>query len=336
MSSSCSIAQLAPSIKINYSVPDNFLDSDKKLFYDLNFSNTIHAINMYLIEDGIISNKYVFNGTKLEYQFTNHKKVSFKIYLKSLIKKYIKPKVRIDAAILGIQEWDNNFYHWMTETLPLIIAMYKLKKCPVLLNSNSLIIKHITNSLSLLKIPYTIHNHSNKTAVISKLYLTKVPKVDTCNEILIKQMKNIFFDTLKISEKDKQDRKLYISRKKSQKRKISNEIEVEKFLEELEFECVYLEDYSLENQIKILSQSKIVISPHGAGLTNIMFMKEGSTVIELKAKNNDYWCFFSLARLSNLKYYYLLCDSNEINHRKADINVDLLKLKELLKQHCNL
>ncbi len=322
--------QLFSSHKINYKVPDNFNDSDRGLFYEINFVNTIPSVEMITLKNAFVSNKFVFKGLNLFYQFTSHNKVSVGKYLKSLIKKNTTSKQKINEAILGIQDWDHNYFHWMTETLPGIIAMYQLKKSPVLLNSNSVKVKHIINSLSLLHIPYIVHDIFNNTAQVSKLHLINVPKVAIYNEFLFKNMRELFFKKIEISNIKPPHRKLYISRQKARRRKILNESALIKLLKEFEFDFIYLEDYSLEEQIKILSETKVVVSSHGAGLTNIMFMNEGSTVIELKAKNNDYWCFFSLARLSKLHYNYLLCDSVEINHRNANIEIDLLKLKELL------
>jgi len=82
-----------------------------------------------------------------------------------------------------------------------------------------------------------------------------------------------------------------------------------------------------------MNESKMVISCHGAGLTNIMFMQKGQTVIELKEKNNNYWCYFSLARVFGLDYNYILCEGDDENHRDANIKVDLFALSELLEKN---
>ena len=126
---------------------------------------------------------------------------------------------------------------------------------------------------------------------------------------------------------------LYISRDKAKRRKVSNELELSSFLKSKGFEKVILEDYTLDQQIQLMNESKMAISCHGAGLTNIMFMQKGQTVIELKEKNNNYWCYFSLARVFGLDYNYILCQGDNENHRDANINVDLHVLSELLEKN---
>lgn len=252
------------------------------------------------------------------------------VYLKSLFKKIIKPKQHFNEAILGIQQWDHNYFHWMTEVLPGIVAAFQRTKAPVLINTNSLKYNHIIASLKLLDIPFLIHDIFKKTCTISSLHLVKVPVVAAYNELLFNKMKNLFFEKINITKNQTPKRKIYISRKKAPRRKVENEDELLPLLFEFGFEIVCLEDYTLQDQIQLLSESKIVIGLHGAGLTNCMFMNPSTILIELKAFNNDYWCFFSLARLFKLKYYYLLCQSDQNNHRDANINVDDKALRQLL------
>jgi hypothetical protein len=59
-------------------------------------------------------------------------------------------------------------------------------------------------------------------------------------------------------------------------------------------------------------------------------MQKGQTVIELKSDNNRYWCYFSLAKVFGLKYYYSLNKGSTANHRDADITVDIERLKVLV------
>jgi capsular polysaccharide biosynthesis protein len=93
---------------------------------------------------------------------------------------------------------------------------------------------------------------------------------------------------------------------------------------------VELDGMNWSDQVRLFREAVLVVSNHGAGLSNIMFMPANGRVIELKAGKNDYWCFFSLARVCHLQYAYLLCEATADNHRSADIHVDLQKLLSLL------
>jgi capsular polysaccharide biosynthesis protein len=324
--------QIFPSHYIDYSVPDNFSEQDRKLFYDVNFQNVIEPIELITLINATVCNNLVFSKTKLYHELTQHKKPSKKIYFKSLVKKWINPKETIKESCLGIQDWSANYFHWMTETLPSLIALDGVKNkmtIPVLLISSSIRHKHISETLQLLG--YTVYYYDiHKSIKISKLHSIKIPVVGSYNEPFLLNMRNAFFHKLNLMEQIKPFRKIYISRRKATRRKIVNQDDLSILLSSYDFETVFLEDYTIEHQIKLLYETQCVIAPHGAGLTNILFMQPETKVIELKAYNNDYWCFFSMARLAKLRYSYLLCESDRENHRDADITIDLLKLKNLI------
>jgi capsular polysaccharide biosynthesis protein len=324
--------QLFPSHTIHYSVPDNFSELDRVLFYDVNFDNIIESIDLITLNNATVCNNLVLSKAKHLYGLTHHKKPSNTKYFKSLIKKWVNPKETIKESFLGIQDWSANYFHWMTETLPSLVALYGVndeKTIPVLLVSSSIRHKHINETLQLLGYPvyyYDIH----KSIKISKLHSIKIPVVGSYNEPFLLNMRNAFFQKLNLMEQIKPFRKIYISRRNATRRKIVNQDDLSILLSNYDFETVFLEDYTIEHQIKLLYETQIVIAPHGAGLTNILFMQHETKVIELKAHNNDYWCFFSMARLAKLRYSYLLCESDRENHRDADITIDLIKLKNLI------
>jgi capsular polysaccharide biosynthesis protein len=123
---------------------------------------------------------------------------------------------------------------------------------------------------------------------------------------------------------------IYITRGKASRRRISNEEAVFELLEKKGFEKIVLEDLQLKDQVKIFQEARVVVASHGAGLANTMFMQKSQTVIELKSDNNRYWCYFSLARVFGLKYYYSLNKGSSANHRDADITIDIECLKALV------
>lgn len=64
--------------------------------------------------------------------------------------------------------------------------------------------------------------------------------------------------------------------------RMSDELALESYLKSNGFEIVYPEDFdSFEDQIKYFSSVKTLISPTGAGLVNMCFMKDGCQVVEL-------------------------------------------------------
>lgn len=64
--------------------------------------------------------------------------------------------------------------------------------------------------------------------------------------------------------------------------RIDDEVKLEGLMESLGFEIVYTGRFkSIEEQIKFFDQVGIVVALSGSGLTNLLFMREGTKVVEL-------------------------------------------------------
>lgn len=89
--------------------------------------------------------------------------------------------------------------------------------------------------------------------------------------------------------------KLYISRYKTGRRHLRNEAELRVELEQRGFRTVHLEDASVPQQISLFSQTTELVAPHGAGLTNVLFMPQASRVLEIRpAYGSGKFCFTEL------------------------------------------
>jgi capsular polysaccharide biosynthesis protein len=129
-------------------------------------------------------------------------------------------------------------------------------------------------------------------------------------------------------------RKIFISRSKAPRRKIRNEEALETILIRYGYEVLCMEDFSFKEQVQITYNSQVMISLHGAGLTNMMFMPFGSSVFELRFKGDDHSnCYFSMAAAYEHQYFYQLCepvDQNIATH-SGDVIVGLDEFENILK-----
>jgi len=57
---------------------------------------------------------------------------------------------------------------------------------------------------------------------------------------------------------------------------MENEPEVETALLRHGFSVVYPQNYSVDEQVAMFSRARVVVGPHGAGLTNTVFAPQGS------------------------------------------------------------
>ncbi len=90
-----------------------------------------------------------------------------------------------------------------------------------------------------------------------------------------------FFREMGSKSKRSAGRKVFISRAAAGRRNLTNEAAVLQKLEPLGFERIEAEALSFADQVALFASADIVVGPHGAGLTNIVFCAPGSIVVEL-------------------------------------------------------
>jgi len=100
---------------------------------------------------------------------------------------------------------------------------------------------------------------------------------------------------------------IYISRRKVA-RAIEGEEELEKQMRDRGFRPVLLEELSIFEQAALFARSSVVIAPHGAGLSGIAFMPQGSKVFEISSGEAFENCYRRIAAICNLDYNLLLVE----------------------------
>src|SRR5690606_30967189 len=125
---------------------------------------------------------------------------------------------------------------------------------------------------------------------------------------------------------------IYISRSRSLCRRIINESEIKPILEEFNFTPLFLEDFSLDNQIQLFHFATRIIAPHGAGLANIMFCARGTQVMEIFEPTVTRHCYWSLATAKGLSYSCFMATTSAGFQPDPDILVNPRKLRNLLAQ----
>jgi hypothetical protein len=122
---------------------------------------------------------------------------------------------------------------------------------------------------------------------------------------------------------------IYISRSREFVRNINNENILIPLLKNINFNIIFMEDYTFREQIDIFANSKLIIAPHGAALTYSIFCNKNAHVIEIIPPNNNpnLDCFVNIYNGVNIKYTKYT-DMIEYDHSyNMNINIDnLIKL----------
>ena len=107
--------------------------------------------------------------------------------------------------------------------------------------------------------------------------------------------------------------RILLMRRKGSVRSISNYEEIKEWGERNQFKIMLAEEYNAKEQIRIFSGCKVLISIHGAGMSNIVFMKRGSKVIELSPDSGFNPSIQDLCAACEMQYSLIICKSTGQN-----------------------
>jgi capsular polysaccharide biosynthesis protein len=134
------------------------------------------------------------------------------------------------------------------------------------------------------------------------------------------------FSSLNLKENEP-SRRIYISRQKAKGRRVRNEAAVVEMLQGWGFEWVTLEEMPFEEQVKLFHSAEIVVGPHGAGFSNLLFSGQ-IKVIDLLPSWSPATHFFFLAQSLGQKYSYVRAHSTP---EVGEFDVNITELKKLLE-----
>ncbi|MXN67234.1 DUF563 domain-containing protein [Stappia sp. GBMRC 2046] len=143
------------------------------------------------------------------------------------------------------------------------------------------------------------------------------------------------FDELGLERYPKGDRRIFIARgpKSPNRRFFRNQSDLDALLDEFGIEKVDPQDLTLREQIETFSQAAILISAHGAGLTNLLFRRHSpTTVIELFNPNLQSLHYALIANAFGHGYFALQNLAAEGRNSVASSEVDLKALREILER----
>jgi capsular polysaccharide biosynthesis protein len=134
--------------------------------------------------------------------------------------------------------------------------------------------------------------------------------------------------------------RLYITRASARARTIVSESETVDVLKAYGFQTVDTAQMSFVDQVRLFARCEALVSPHGAGMPNMLFMAPGSPVLELTtdtASDNTHVTgeFWRLCYALGLPYLYQFCAKGE-NRGTHAIDSDLIVDTDLLKRNVEL
>lgn len=128
---------------------------------------------------------------------------------------------------------------------------------------------------------------------------------------------------------------IYLSRKDSKFRNVANEAALTVLLKKYSFQTFVLSELSFEEKVSLFASAQVIISATGAGMTNIVFSKKGTKVIEIFNEGFVVGPFYDLAPKVGMDYKYIICKTgskarNLKQGQEEDVIVDLDQIQKML------
>jgi hypothetical protein len=211
--------------------------------------------------------------------------------------------------------WVDNYYHWMQLTLPLI-RLYRLLRAECKIDyyyiGETRLLSLQLETLSRLGI--------SREQVITQacsadrmLALFCLRPEQHCGFNYRDSFGHEFTRALLVPPEGSgtitQAKRLYVSRGAARTRRVKNEDDVIAALAPLGFQTVRMDGLSAREQANLFWNADIIVGLHGAALTNLIFARHGTKVIELFPHDFHEPGMFTAATHSHLDYYHLRAEA---------------------------
>lgn len=229
-------------------------------------------------------------------------------------------------AVLGILWW-KGYYHWLLDVLPRLAVLERfeeLRDVPLIVPPGMSAGQR--ESLRLLGIaPERLVEFDGGRWTVERLYFPS-PLAGTGNPSphAVGWLRERFSSALGLHD-GRPWRRLYVSRRDAPSRRVVNEEEIAPLLSSRGFELVCPGSLSFAEQARLFSEAAVVVGPHGAGLTNLVFTRPGATVVEVFPEHYANGCYWALANVCGHRYGFMVGAQ-----RDDDVRVDPDKLSRLL------
>jgi hypothetical protein len=132
--------------------------------------------------------------------------------------------------------------------------------------------------------------------------------------------------------------KVYVSRVHARRRRMVNEAKVEKIVKAHDYAIVNLEKLNVGDQVRLFMNCKKIMSPHGAGLANLVFSNPQSLAEVQEITSPLYFnpCFLAIAHRLQLEEYNVILATplglpdQAVGRHCRESKMNIATLKQLL------
>ena len=247
-------------------------------------------------------------------------------YFNSAREAYKTEPREIELAMSFVGVWSHNYFHWILDHLPKLEAvdLYRkeINENPVLLIASkppSFIEETIA------QLPYNWQRIDYPHYIIKKLLVATTRRKQGIMYLdALQYLKHMFHVEQLYTSPN-----IYISRKLASNRKVMNEDELDEYLLQRGFQLLTMERMSIIDQIGRMKNARTLISPHGAGLANMVWGKQ-MRVLELVQPEYTNPCLWLAGAMREDIYGYVIGDAEE----GENMSIPMEKFDKVMEMLC--
>jgi len=281
------------------------------------------------------------NGDMLKTIFPNAEPEQFKAAMLSAGARITSPALRParrvagNSFLLGFGMFDN-YFNW-TLRYASRVAMFQAMPTMEKLVAPAPTKRYVSDALEFMGVGQEEVEHLDAPVVFEKL--TIISPVALGRYEISPLITSTLRDHPRVQELWRRPkRRLYIPRRNVNMRQVINEPAVETTLMRLGFEVFDNSEFSVREQVRAFRDASMVVSPHGAGLANIVYCDPGTPVVEVVPEGYDQGVtsYRSLSDLFGLHYTQLFAreaaPDRKGNRCNSDIEIDIAELTDTIRK----
>jgi hypothetical protein len=283
----------------------------------------IHLNKAYLVGRGLILNdekQVLLESAIFQKEYLN------KLLVGDLLLKYrfVQPGLVLSKTIPLLNKLSRNYFHWTVESLSRIAALAiqqpQLKhqyKLIIAADSPGFVEATLTQLVQWPKENIIRHGNRN-AAVLQDTFMIDIPYTRNVHTRMVAMYNPTAYKVLNqlakhnIGNNPALPAYVLLSRGKASQRRIVNEAVLLQQLQPIPLQLVYAEDLTYTQQVQLFKQAKLIITPHSAGLTNLVYCQSNPLVIELFPESRN---------IRDASYYYQVAAAIPMQYQMLHIPV---------------
>jgi capsular polysaccharide biosynthesis protein len=183
--------------------------------------------------------------------------------------------------------WSYNYYHFLTECIPAILEINKL--LPVRCKESKF-------KSDLLRF-FEIKEENSE----GEMYVMKHIEPGNPSPQKINLIRSVVERKLEL----RKDYGIIIKRSESYRSVLNHDVLLETAKNRYPIEWKVFDSLSVEDTVTLFSKASVIIAPHGAGLTNMLFSPKGITIIEFMDVQDPNLCYWHLSEMLGNRYFMI-------------------------------